>query len=423
MDRAKQLDTVDPLRGFRSRFFDSGESLIYLDGNSLGRLPLQTKDRIADLVNREWGSRLIRGWNEGWIDLNERLGAKIARLIGAKPNEVILTDSTSLNLYKLAYAALQFQGSDRSRIVSDELNFPSDLYILQGLNHQFTNRYSLDLAKSSDGVGVEFSELEELINQQTALVSLSHVCFKTAFMYDMIAVNRLAQHHGALTLWDLSHAAGAVPVRLNEWGADLAVGCTYKYLNGGPGSVAFLYVREDLQEQLINPVWGWLADARPFDFRMDFTPAAGIRRFATSSPPILSAAAVEPGVDLLLEAGMDRVREKSIGLSTWLLQLYHEHLEPLGFSLGSPEVDAMRGSHVSIRHPEGFRIVKAMINPPDGTPVIIPDFREPDNIRLGLTPLYTSYEEVETAVNRLASIFRSGEFERYSHQSEEGMVT
>jgi len=421
IEEARKLDTEDPLRNFRKQFHHSSEDLIYLDGNSLGRLPLGTKEILDEARDGQWGDNLIRSWNTDWLGINERIGAKIAKLIGAKANEVILTDSTSLNLFKLAYGSLKAQGSSRNRIVSDELNFPSDLYILQGLKEMFHNQHELILARSDDGMTVPESQIAKLLDKRTALLTLSYVCFKSSFMYDMEKMTQLAHDAGAHVIWDLSHAVGAVPVNLNESNADMAVGCTYKYLNGGPGSLAFLYVREDLQDKLTNPIWGWFADARPFEFDLHFKSASGIKRFQTTTTSILSAAAVEPGVDMLIDAGMENVRQKSLRVSAFLIDLFDSLLAPLGFSLGSPRNPDERGSHISIRHPEGYRISQSMIKSKEGRPVIIPDFREPDFIRLGITPLYTSFEDIYRAVERIVEIVETEEY--LLHSDKRDVVT
>lgn len=413
-EQAKRKDQADLLSKFRKEFHHSEEDLIYLDGNSLGRLPNRSSHLIEAVVKEQWGTQLIRSWNTDWMDLNKRIGAKIATLIGAKPNEVILTDSTSLNLFKLAYGALKMQGTGRTKIVSDSLNFPSDLYVFQGLIDLFGNRHELFLAQSGDGICVEEKELYSLLDEQTALLSISLVLFKSSFQYPMEAVNREAHRHGIPVLWDLSHAVGAVPVHLNASGADMAVGCTYKYLNGGPGSLAFLYVREDLQNQLENPIWAWFADDKPFDFDLDFKHSKGINRFLTSTTPVLSAAAVEPGIDLMLEAGMDAIRQKSLEQTEFLLDLYDQWLAPLGFMLGSPRDPKSRGSHISLRHPDAYRICQALIHPPVGEPRIIPDFRSPDFIRIGITPVYTSFLDIWRSVERIKGIVESNEYENHS---------
>jgi kynureninase len=383
---ARQLDENDPLADFRKRFVIDDPDLIYLDGNSLGRLPQATAELMQGTIENGWGKRLIRSWNEGWIDLPNTLGAKIADLVGAKPDEIIVTGATSINLFKLAAAVLHARPG-RKRIVTDVFNFPSDLYILQGLVNFLGKQHTLHLISSGDGVHIDDPAIDAAIDENTALVTLSHVAFKSAYMYDMARVTQRAHDAGALVLWDLSHAAGAVPVDLNGSNADLAVGCTYKYLNGGPGSPAFLYVRKDLQEKLIQPMWGWLGADKPFDFDLDYTPATDISRFKVGTPPVLSMTAVQTGVELSLEAGMEKLREKSISQTEYMIGLFDEWLAPLDFSLGSPRNANLRGSHISLRHPQAYRITRALIESPAPAVRVIPDFRAPDNIRFGITPL------------------------------------
>lgn len=418
LEFALSADRGDSLAGFRSEFIESEDDLIYLDGNSLGKLPKRTIGLLDDVTRKQWGDQLIRSWNSDWIGINKRIGAKIAELIGAKPHEVILTDSTSLNLFKLAYACLKLQGSGRDQIVSDELNFPSDLYILQGLVDMFGSRHELVLAECCDGLSIDNEELVSLITDKTALVSLSYVSFKSSYMYNMEQITRIASEKGAMMIWDLSHAVGAVPIELNKCGAGMAVGCTYKYLNGGPGSIAFLYVREDLIDKLVNPVWGWFADQNPFQFELDFQPSKDINRFTTSTTPILSAAGVEPGLDIMLEASIKEVRLKSVKLSEYLIYLFDKWLAPLGFDLGSPRDSDKRGSHVSIRHPEANRISKAMITPKNTCTVVVPDFRAPDFIRLGLTPLYLGYQDIYRAMFRIKEIVVTKEYQEYSNNQD-----
>ncbi|MDF1560107.1 MAG: kynureninase [Bacteroidales bacterium] len=412
------LDELDELSSYRSKFFSGDEKLIYLDGNSLGRLPVESKAILERSVIIEWGERLIRSWNEEWFTKNIELGDKIAMIAGASEGEVIVTDTTSVNLYKLAHAALKFK-EGRRRIVTDELNFPSDLYILQGLVKDFGEGYELVVVSSRDGMTIDTGDLKGKIDGNTALVSLSHVAFKSAFRYNMKEITALAHEKGAMVLWDLSHSIGAVPGELNESNADLAVGCTYKYLNGGPGSPAFLYVRKDLQDKLSSPIWGWFGEKNPFDFELKYRPGEGIRRFLAGTPPILSLKAIEPTLDMLNEAGMDKIRKKSVSQSEFLLRLAEGFLWPLGFQPGSPLDPEKRGSHVSLRHPEAYRICKALIDPDIGETVVIPDFREPDNIRLGITPLYTTYTEIFTAVREIRKTVEDNLFLRYSSEREQ----
>jgi kynureninase len=406
---ARRLDAEDDLASFRDEFVLEEPNLIYLDGNSLGRLPRRTVNRAQRLVAEEWGRDLIRGWNRGWYDAPERVGEKIAQLVGAAPGQVVVSDSTSVNLFKLVLSALTLR-PERDRIVSDTLNFPSDLYILQGAIQLLSGSHHLHLVSAGDaGITVDYDELVDAIDERTALVVLSHVTFKSGFLYDAAAVTERAHEAGALVLWDLSHSVGAVPVALDRWGVDLAVGCTYKYLNGGPGAPAFLYVRRDLQEMALSPIWGWFGQKAPFAFDLDYEPAEGMARFLAGTPPILSLMAMEPAVDLMLEAGIKRIRRKSVRLTSYLINLVDERLAPLGFTVGSPRDAARRGSHVSIRHPEGYRISKALIEQAN----VIPDFREPDNLRLGLAPLYTSFEDVWEAVDRIRRVTAEGSYRHY----------
>jgi kynureninase len=415
---AVKLDIQDELSTYLSRFVSRDEHLIYLDGNSLGKLSAESKTIVDQTLNYEWGERLIRSWNEDWYDKNTVLGNKIARIAGASEGEVILTDTTSVNLYKLAHAALQFN-KGRKRIVSDVLNFPSDIYILQGLVKTFGEEYELVLAPSDNELTINTGELMKLVDERTALVSLSHVSFKSAFRYNMKEITSQVHARGAMILWDLSHSIGAVPCELNESNADLAVGCTYKYLNGGPGSPAFLYVRKDLQDKLSTPVWGWFGAKNPFDFSLDYQPGEGIRKFLTGTPPILSLKPIEPTVDMMNEIGMEVIRRKSVSQSEYLLRLAENLLFPLGYRLGSPSNPELRGSHLTLRHPEAYRICKALTDRETGDAVVIPDFRQPNNIRIGITPLYTTYSELFVAVREMKKIIEDRLYLRYTEEREQ----
>lgn len=412
---ARDLDAQDELASFREEFVIADPSLIYLDGNSLGRLPKRTVIFMRNAIEAEWGKRLIRVWNDGWINTPTELGAKIAGLVGAQADEILVTEATSINLFKLALAALQAR-PNRTRIVSDVLNFPSDLYVLQGIVNLLGKIHHLTLIPCEDGITISPEAVDAAIDKQTALVCLTHVAFKSAFMYDMARVTEQAHAVGALTLWDLSHSVGAVPVDLNSCNVDLAVGCTYKYLNGGPGSPAFLYVRRDLQEQLSQPMWGWFAAKNPFSFELDFSPASDISRYRVGTAPMLSMKALEPSIDILLEAGMNRLRDKSVRQTEYLIFLAEQWLIPPGFTLGSPRQAEIRGSHVSLRHPESYRINRALIESPPPAIRVIPDFRAPDNIRLGVTPLYTTFVEIHQALDRMRSIVEHRIYEQYSDE-------
>jgi len=410
---ARELDAQDELASFRDEFVIDDPNLIYLDGNSLGRLPKRTVNFMRNTIEQEWGKRLIRAWNDGWIDTPTELGAKIAKLVGAHADEILVTEATSINLFKLAVAALQAR-PNRAGVVSDVLNFPSDLYILQGIINLLGKNHHLKLISSADGITIAPDAVDAAIDNDTALVSLTHVAFKSAYMYNIARVTEKAHEVGALMLWDLSHSVGAVPVDLNGCNVDLAVGCTYKYLNGGPGSPAFLYIRRDLQVQLSQPMWGWFATENPFAFELDFTPASDISRYRVGTPPMISMRALEPAVDILLDATMERLRAKSIKQTEYLIFLADQWLTPLGFTLGTPRQAEIRGSHVSLRHPESYRISRALIESPPPAVQVIPDFREPDNIRLGITPLYTTFTEIHQALNRMRTIVEEKIYEQYS---------
>ncbi|MDZ7764739.1 MAG: kynureninase [Melioribacteraceae bacterium] len=358
---AKQLDEKDKLKDFRKEFIHTDSKTIYLDGNSLGKLPFKTQQRLKEVVDKEWGKRLIKSWNKGWYELSGKVGSKISKVIGAKENEVIAADSTSINLYKLVFAALKVSPG-RNKIVTDEFNFPSDHYILQSIVDQFKDEYQIEIIKSRDGITIDIDDVEKAIDENTAVVTLSHAAFKSAFLYDMEEVTKIAHDKGAYVVWDLSHSVGAVDIKLNKANADMAIGCTYKYLNGGPGAPAFLYVREDLQEKLSSPIWGWFGDKNPFEFNLQFKKAEGIHKFLIGTPPIISLSAVDSSIDITLEAGIKNIREKSVLMTEYLIYLVSELLLPLGFNIGSPVDSNIRGSHVSIRHKDGYKICKAIMD-------------------------------------------------------------
>ena len=406
---AHQLDINDELVSFREAFINTESDLIYMDGNSLGRLPKTVPERIRSAIDEEWGHDLIRGWNKNWYSSPVRVGEKIALLVGAAPGQVVVSDSTSVNLFKLVLAALSLH-PERTRIISDTLNFPSDLYILQGCSRLLGGRHDIIRIGSNDGdITPDIESLYSSIDNNTALITLSQVAFKSGFLYDMAAVTARAHRHGALVLWDLSHSAGVIPIQLDTCDVDFAVGCTYKYLNGGPGSPAFLYVRKDLQDVTLSPIWGWFSQKSPFTFDLDYNPATGITRFLAGTPPILSLLTLESALNTIQEAGIVRLRRKSVLLTEYIVFLADTVLSPLGFSLGSPRDPERRGSHVSLRHPEGYRISRSLVEELN----VLPDFREPDNIRFGLSPLYTSFTEVWQAVERTRRALEEKLYQKY----------
>jgi kynureninase len=413
---ALSFDQNDSLASFRNQFFESNE--IYLDGNSLGKLPKRTIQITENLIQNQWKNGLIRSWNEHWIDLPNKIAAKIAKLVGARPDEIFVGDNTSINFYKLAFATLQLNPT-KTKIITDSLNFPSDLYVLQGLISQQFQNHALKIIESQDGIRISEEAIVQELDENTAFLTLSHVVFKSAFMHNIKKINDLAHAKNTFVIWDLSHSAGAVAVNLNAANADMAVGCTYKYLNGGPGAPAFLYVRKDLQEKLQNPIWAWFSHQKPFDFTLDYEAKNNIQRFSTGTPSILSLAATEAGIDLINEAGIENLREKSRLQSSFLVELIQEFLLPIGFNIASPLDVNQRGSHISIQHQEGYRINRAMIEPIAGAKSIIPDFRPPNNIRLGIAPLYNTFLELYETVLRIKQIVENQEFERFGEEKLE----
>ena len=390
----EQWDLRDPLASYRGEF-RLRQGLVYLDGNSLGALTNRSAQRVRSMVEDEWGRDLISSWNvHGWFDIPTRLGAAIAPLIGAGADEVIVADSTSINLFKLAAAATIARGA-RRRIVTESGNFPTDLYVLQGL---------AQLAGGGiEVVEVPRSQIELAIDHNTFLVVLTHVHYRTAEMFDMEAVTARAHAVGARVLWDLSHSVGALPVRLNACRADFAVGCTYKYLNGGPGAPAFLYVREDLQESLRPAVSGWMGHAVPFDFVDQYQPGGGMSRHRCGTPSLVAYAALEGALDALDGLDLQLVREKSIAL----MELFIRGIEALpasyGLSLASPREVERRGSHVALAHPRAYELVQALI-----ARDVVGDFRAPDVARFGFTPLYLGFADVWTACATIREVLSNG---------------
>jgi kynureninase len=393
-----QMDAADPLASARDSFV-LPDGVIYLDGNSLGALPRATPERLAETAIAQWGRDLIKSWNaHGWIDLPRRIGDKIARLIGAEPGEVVVADSTSVNLFKALAAALRLNPG-RSVIVSERDNFPTDLYIAQGLAALLGNRHTLRL--------IEAEDIGTAIDGETAVVMLTHVNYRTGAMHDMAAVTKAAHAKGALMLWDLAHSAGAVPVDLNGCGADFAVGCGYKYLNGGPGAPAFIWVARAHQEKFEQPLSGWLGHAAPFAFETGYRPAAGIARYICGTPPVLSMAALEAGIDLMSSVDIAALRLKSIALTDMFIRLVEQECAGLGLTLLSPRDASRRGSQVSLRHEEGYPIMQALI-----ARGVIGDFRAPDILRFGFAPLYVRYVDVWDAVAALKDILSAGSWDK-----------
>ncbi len=391
LDEARALDAADPLAAYRAQFA-LPEGVIYLDGNSLGALPKATPAALADVATRQWGDRLIRSWNEGWIDAPQRIGAKIAPLIGAAADEVIIGDTTSTHLFKALVAALR-ANPDRHTVLSEAGNFPTDLHIAEG---------AVACVPGARLKVVARADLAEALDEDTAVLLLTHVHYKTGERFDMTAWTARAHDAGALMLWDLSHSVGAVPIDLNGADADLAVGCTYKYLNGGPGAPAFIYVATRWQDRLASPLSGWMGHAAPFAFEDAYRPAPGMKRWLAGTPAMLSTAALETALDLWADIDQHAAAAKSARLFDILAAAGNA----LELDCVSPRDPAQRGSHISFRHPHAHAITQALI-----AHGVIGDFRDPDILRLGLTPLYLSHEDVWCAGEMLKKIVETREWQ------------
>ena len=393
------LDAADPLGHFRRRFVIPDPDLVYLDGNSLGRPPLAALERLASVAAEEWAGELIRGWDH-WLEGPRRVGDLLGTgLLGARPDEVVICDSTTVNFYRLASAALEARPG-RRMIVTDRANFPTDRYVLEGLARDRDREIAwLDPDPIDGPTAAEVEAVLAAHDGDVALVTLSHVNYRSAAIADLPAITDLAHAAGALVLWDLSHSAGSVPVGLAEHGVDLAVGCTYKYLNGGPGAPAYLYIRAELQAELRNPIQGWFGQAEQFEMSQGFRPRAGIGGWLTGTPGVLGLAAAEEGIRVSVEAGVEAIRTKGIALTEYAIALHDAWLAPLGFTLGSPREAARRGSHVSVRRSDARELTQRVIDAG-----VLPDFRAPDSIRLGLSPLTTSFAEVARGLAVLADL-------------------
>jgi kynureninase len=388
-DRAAALDTSDPLASFRDQFIGSDDPTIpaYLDGNSLGRPLIATRDRLSRFIDETWGRRLIRAWDEGWMDDPVRIGDQIGRVVlGAAPGQTVVGDSTSVMLYKWIRAALASQPG-RDEIIVDIGNFPTDRFVVEGIAAELGMR--LRWLEADRRSGITLDQVSAVIGSHTALILLSDVAYRSGYLADVPAITTLAHDHEVLVLWDVCHSAGVIPRRLDDWRVDLAVGCTYKYLNGGPGSPAFGYVRTDHQQRLQQPIQGWMGSAEPFAMAAHYRPSDGIRRFLSGTPSIIGMLATQDMLALIEQAGLEAIRAKSVALTGYAIEISDRLLAPLGVQIGSPRDSAVRGSHVTLEHPE-FGLATARL----WELGVIPDFRPPDGLRIGLSPLSTSFAEV-----------------------------
>lgn len=401
MSTAAPLDAADPLAHFRERFVGADSDLVYFDGNSLGRPVAATAGRLGAFVRDDWGGRLIRGWDEQWMELPTRLGDDLGRIcLGAAPGQTAIGDSTTVWLYKLMRAAVDHvvrTDPARTEIVIDTDNFPTDRYVAEGIAAE--RGLTLRWIEVDTSAGVTADQLREAVGERTALVVLCHVAYRSAWLADAPELTRITHDAGALVLWDLCHSAGSVPVALDGWDADLAVGCTYKYLNGGPGSPAFGYVNARLQADLTQPIQGWMGHADPFLMGPGYAPAKGMRRFISGTPPILGMVAMQSMLELVEEAGIEAIRAKSVALTSYVVELADTTLPAV--TLASPRDPAQRGGHVTLHH-DRMRAVTARLWERD----VIPDYRDPGGLRIGLSPLSTSFDEVERGLEAVATALR-----------------
>jgi kynureninase len=391
------LDEADPLAPLRERFVGTSSPLVYLDGNSLGRPLTVTADRLRTFVEDEWGGRLIRGWDEGWFELPLSLGDELGRIcLGAAAGQVAVGDSTTVLLYKLMRTAVAARPG-RTEIVIDRDNFPTDRYLAMGVADEcgLTVRW-IDVDTAA---GVTLDQVADAVGEQTALVALSHVSYRSAWIADVAGITRVAHDAGALVLWDLCHSVGSVPTDLDTWDVDLAAGCTYKYLNGGPGSPAFCYVAERHLDTFAQPIQGWMGNTDPFLMGPDYLPVTGIRRFLSGTPAIIGMLAIQDMLALIDEVGIDAVRKKSEQLTSYAVELADERLASYGVTLASPRDPAQRGGHVTLHHPRMREVVEFL-----WTRDVIPDYRDPGGLRIGLSPLSTSYDELERGIEQVRAV-------------------
>ena len=391
------MDDADPLAGFRARFVGTESPLVYLDGNSLGRPLVATAERLRRFVEDEWAVRLIRGWDERWFDLPLTLGDDVARVcLGAAPGQVAVGDSTTVLLYKLMRAAVSARPG-RTEIVLDRDQFPTDRYVAMGIADECG--MTLRWVDVDPAAGLTADQVAEVVGEQTALVVLNHVSYRSAWLADAAAITRAAHDAGALVLLDLCHSAGVVPSELDAWGVDLAAGCTYKYLNGGPGSPAFCYVAARHLETFTQPIQGWMGNTDPFLMGPDYVPVESIRRFLSGTPAVVGMLATQDMVALVEEAGLDSVRKKSEQLTSYAVELADEHLASYDVEVASPRDPALRGGHITLTHPRMREVVAALWEQD-----VIPDYRDPGGLRVGLSPLSTSYDELERGIRAVGEV-------------------
>ena len=404
---AIEKDNNDDLKSFKSRFVNN-ENEIYLDGNSLGKLPVGTENNLISAVKNEWGQNLIRSWNDNWLELSEKINFKMSKLINSDNDEVLVGESTSVNLYKILYCLLN-SNQYKKNLVTDCLNFPSDNYIIEGLK-DYTEKKEITILNYNNNLSCNIDLLKKSIQENPGIYCLSLVTYKSSFLYPIKELNEFAENNKSIIVWDCSHAIGVVDIDVKDSKTKAAIGCTYKFLNSGPGSPSFLYVSKDILNHLQNPIKGWFGHSKPFDFENKYKPADNINKFNAGTPSVLSLIPVNTGLDLVLEAGITNIRNKSIELGEYLIKIINIELNKFDVKITSPIESKSRGSHITIQHKEAWKICKLLIKGDKNRKRIIPDFRPKNNIRLGFSPLYVSFIDLYETVIAIKDILENKEY-------------
>ena len=404
---AIEKDNNDDLKSFKSRFVNN-ENEIYLDGNSLGKLPVVTENDLITAVKNEWGQNLIRSWNDNWLKMSEKINFKMSKLINSDNDEVLVGESTSVNLYKILYCLLD-SNQYKKNLVTDCLNFPSDNYIVEGLK-DYTEKKEITILNYNNNLSCNIDLLKKSIQENPGIYCLSLVTYKSSFLYPIKELNEFAENNKSIIVWDCSHAIGVVDIDVKDSKTKAAIGCTYKFLNSGPGSPSFLYVSKDILNHLQNPIKGWFGHSKPFDFENKYKPADNINKFNAGTPSVLSLIPVNTGLDLVLEAGIMNIRNKSIELGKYLIKIINIELNKFDVKITSPIESKSRGSHITIQHKEAWKICKLLIKGDKNRKRIIPDFRPKNNIRLGFSPLYVSFIDLYETVMAIKDILENKEY-------------
>jgi len=412
----KLMDQEDPLRSFRNHFFHQ-KNEIYLDGNSLGKMPRKVPSIMRETINNEWGKELIRSWNKNWLQLPNHLSEKYGKLLNASAEEIVFGESTTVRLYQILLALIE-SGNYPDYLVTDSLNFPTDLYVIKGLKNQFSN-LKMTYVEYNHEIEADINLLKESIKKTPGIICLSLVTYKSAYYYPMRVLNQFAAKNESIIVWDLSHAVGAVAIDFKESETKIALGCTYKFMNGGPGSPAFLYINSELNTILENPIQGWFGHQNPFDFDPQYKAAKSLDRFKNGTPSILSMKALEAGIDITLNAGIFNIRDKSIKQSEIIIKAIKDKLNFFGYNLQSPKNSLRRGSHIAISHQNAWQICQALQKGDKNIPKIILDFRPPNFIRLSITPLYITFEDLWWVINQLQYIVESESYLRFNQDKSE----